>query len=286
PWRPIVISLGVFTMLLGGIQALRETDLKRLLAFGTVSQLGFLTVVLGFGTRDAALAGLALLLGHALFKSALFLVVGIIDRQVGTRDVGELSGVGRQAPVLATFAIVAVASMAGVIPTIGFVAKEGALQAFFDAATAGSPWGIVALIGVVLGSIFTVAYGIRFVWGAFWTKRGLPRTEWRRPAAGIVLAPALLAGLTVVAGPAAPVLDAAFAPYAQTAPGEAAHLELWHGFGPALWLSLGTLLLGALVFVAATAMRFAEQDSTYRQKRLLPFTAPEVYNAVLRGIAK
>src|SRR5690606_21800298 len=69
PWRPIVISLGVFTMLLGGVQSLRETDLKRILAFGTVSQLGMLTVVLGFGTLDAALAGFALLISHALFKS-------------------------------------------------------------------------------------------------------------------------------------------------------------------------------------------------------------------------
>ena len=112
PWRPIVIALGVFTMLLGGFQALRETDLKRVLAFGTVSQLGLLTVVLGYGTRDAALAGLALLLSHALFKSALFLVVGVIDRQLSTRDLTELSGVGRQAPVMAT------KPMVGMIPII------------------------------------------------------------------------------------------------------------------------------------------------------------------------
>ncbi|MBN9173495.1 MAG: Na+/H+ antiporter subunit A, partial [Microbacterium sp.] len=113
PWRPVLIALGVFTMLLGGIQALRETDLKRILAFGTVSQLGLLTVVLGYGTRDAALAGLALLLGHALFKSSLFLVVGVIDRQLSTRDITELSGVGRQAPTLATFSIIAICSMVG-----------------------------------------------------------------------------------------------------------------------------------------------------------------------------
>ncbi|MBT0877796.1 NADH-quinone oxidoreductase subunit L, partial [Campylobacter coli] len=72
-WRPIVISLGIVTMLLGGFQALRETDLKRILAFGTVSQLGFFATVIGYGTQAAALGGLALVLGHALFKSALFL---------------------------------------------------------------------------------------------------------------------------------------------------------------------------------------------------------------------
>ncbi len=127
-WRPIVLILGVFTMLLGGYQALRESDLKRILAFGTVSQLGLLAVVLGYGTRDAALAGLALLIGHALFKSSLFLVVGVIDRQLSTRDIGELSGLARQAPVMTTFSAIAIASMVGIIPTIGFVAKEGALD--------------------------------------------------------------------------------------------------------------------------------------------------------------
>lgn len=292
PWRPIVIGLGVFTILLGGFQALRETDLKRILAFGTVSQLGLLTVVLGFGTRDAALAGLALLLSHALFKSALFLVVGIIDRQLSTRDIGGLSGVGRQAPVLATFSMIAVASMIGIPPTIGFVAKEGALTALLHEALGGSVWGIVAFSGVALGSILTTAYGVRFVWGAFWTKRDAegaarPRTEWPDPPIGFVGAPVVLSALTVVAGIAAPLLDKAFAPYADLAPlatpGVAppehpAHLALWHGLEPALWISLATIALGALLFWVTVR--------TPLTRRLLPFTAAGIYNAALRGIAQ
>lgn len=286
-WRPIVISLGVFTMLLAGYQALRETDLKRILAFGTVSQLGLLAVVLGYGTRNAALAGLALLLSHALFKSALFLVVGVIDRQLSTRDIAELSGVGRQAPVMATFSFIAVASMVGVIPTIGFVAKEGALAALLDEAGAGEPWGIVALAGVVIGSVLTAAYGIRFLWGAFWTKKTadgetVPPTEWPDPPIGFLAAPVLLAGLTVVAGFAAPLLDVAFVGYADEAPPGAAeypaHLLLWHGFEPALWISLGTIALGAAVFWYTARAGWS--------RRMLPFTASEVYNAVLRGIAR
>ncbi|HET8927324.1 MAG TPA: Na+/H+ antiporter subunit A [Microbacterium sp.] len=289
PWRPIVIALGVFTMLLGGIQALRESDLKRILAFGTVSQLGFLTVVLGFGTRDAALAGLALLLGHALFKSSLFLVVGIIDRQLATRDLAELSGLGRQAPMLATFSIIAVACMAGIIPTIGFIAKEGALTALLHEAVNGSAWGIVALIGVLLGSVLTVAYGIRFVWGAFWTKRDVAATEWPRPPLGFVSAPIVLSALTLAAGFAAPLLDVAFARYADTAPAATpgipapahpAHLALWHGLEPALWMSLGTIVLGFAVFFAALAIGWA------RRRRVLPFTAPEAYNLSLRIVAR
>lgn len=286
-WRPIVISLGVFTMLLGGYQALRETDLKRILAFGTVSQLGLLAVVLGYGTRDAALAGLALLLSHALFKSALFLVVGVIDRQLSTRDIAELSGVGRQAPVMATFSFIAVASMVGVIPTLGFVAKEGALTALLDEALAGEPWGIVAFTGVVLGSVLTAAYGIRFLWGAFWTKKdasrqALPRTEWPDPPIGFLAAPVLLAGLTIVAGFAAPQLDVAFAGYADEAPMGAsehpAHLALWHGLEPALWISLATIAVGALVFWFTARAGWS--------RRILPFTAADVYNGTLRVIAR
>ncbi|WP_375386499.1 Na+/H+ antiporter subunit A [uncultured Microbacterium sp.] len=292
PWRPIVICLGVFTMLLGGFQALRESDLKRILAFGTVSQLGFLTVVLGFGTQAAALAGLALLLGHALFKSALFLVVGVIDRQLSTRDISELSGVGRQAPVMAVISFIAVGSMMGIIPTIGFVAKESALTALIDEAIGGSVWGVVALIGVSLGSVLTAAYGIRFLWGAFWTKKtptgeAAPRTEWPDPPFGFLGAPAVLAALTLAAGIGASLLDAVLQPYAATAPASTpgvpapeypAHLQLWHGVEPALWISIGSIALGAVVFLLTRTGAV--------RTRLLPFTANDAYNGALRGIAR
>ena len=94
----MVLGLGLATMLVGGYRALRQTDIKLILAYGTVSQLGFLTMVVGLGTPDAALAGLALLLAHGLFKATLFLVVGIIDHQAGTRDIRKLSGVYRSVP--------------------------------------------------------------------------------------------------------------------------------------------------------------------------------------------
>ncbi|MBA8817113.1 multicomponent Na+:H+ antiporter subunit A [Microbacterium halimionae] len=294
PWRPIIITLGVFTMLLGGVQALRETDLKRLLAFGTVSQLGFLTVVLGYGTRDTALAGITLLIAHALFKSALFLVVGIIDRQLSTRNIDDLSGLGRRAPLLATCAIVAISSMAGVIPTIGFVGKEAALSALLTEAEGGSIWGLVALLGIVAGSVLTAAYGIRFVWGAFWTKkdadgRTKTPTEWPAPPIGFLTAPVVLGALTIAGGVASSVVGSALEKYADTAPfasdGVPApeytyHLALWHGLEPALGISIGTLLLGAAVFV------FARKFGWERRRRVLPFTAGGVYNATLRVIAR
>jgi multicomponent Na+:H+ antiporter subunit A len=285
PWRPIVVILGIFTMLLGGAQALRETDLKRILAFGTVSQLGMLTAILGYGTRDAALAGMALLIGHALFKSALFLVVGVIDRQLSTRDVYELSGLGRQAPALATVSIIAVACMAGLPPTIGFAGKEGALAAFWDEALGGSVWGWIALVGLAVGSALTVAYGIRFVWGAFWSKRdasgaAVPAISWPRPPFGFVLAPAILATLSLVAGLVAPLLDHPLALYADTAPRSSsgipepeydAHLSLWHGFEAPLFITIGAIVVGALVFWWSRA---ASWD---RRPHLLPFTGADAY---------
>ena len=285
PWRPIIIALGLLTMLLGGIQALRESDLKRVLAFGTVSQLGMLTVVLGYGERNTALAGLALLIGHALFKSSLFLVVGVIDRQLSTRDVNELSGVGRQAPTLAVFSIIAVASMVGVAPTVGFVAKEATLTALLEGGA--DPTALAPLIGIVLGSVLTAAYGIRFVWGAFWTKKDaagqkLPTTPWPDPPLGFLAAPVMLSGLTIVAGIASPLLDVALSGYADTMP-EAAdgypyHLALWHGLEPALFLSLGSIAAGAALFWLVQRTKW--------HSRVLPFTAADGYNAVLRGIAK
>jgi multicomponent Na+:H+ antiporter subunit A len=293
PWRPIIVTLGVFTMLLGGIQALRETDLKRILAFGTVSQLGFFAVVTGYGTQAAALAGLALVIGHALFKSALFLIVGIIDRQLSTRDITELSGVGRQAPILATTAFISVASMAGIAPTIGFVAKESTLTALLDDAQGGSIWGLIALIGIALGSMLTAAYGTRFLWGAFFRKRDaqgerMPETAWPDPPVGFLAAPIVLAGVTIGAGIGAPAIDVALQGYALTAvpgldhAGEAVegpgHLALWHGFEPALGISILSILLGIGLFLLT---RRTQWD---RKARLLRFSAADAYYFVMRGV--
>lgn len=291
PWRPLLIVLGLITMLIGGYQALRETDLKRILAFGTVSQLGLFVVVISYGTADALLAGLALVLGHALFKSALFLVVGVIDRQLSTRDLRELSGIGRQAPVMASATAIVLASMMGVAPTIGFVAKESALTALLTDAIAGSGWGLAAIIGVSVGSALTAAYGIRFFWGAFFRKRDeqkqqLETLHWPDPPVGFLAAPILLAALTLAAGIAAPWVDMALRGYALTAtmpradgvipdPG---HLALWHGLEPALGISIATLILGALLF------RVTLRTGWQGRKRVLRFTAADVYNSIMRGV--
>ena len=173
-WQVTVLSLGAGTLLVGGYRALRQYDLKLVLAFGTVSQLGLLVMLVGYGTREAALAGAAMLGAHAMFKSALFLSVGVVDAATGTRDLRRLHGVGRALPMTALAAGLATASMIGVPPFAGYVGKEAAIEALRHDAS----WpGRVVLAALVVGSVLTVAYGLRFWWGAFAAKRVLPGEE-------------------------------------------------------------------------------------------------------------
>ncbi|MGI5271209.1 Na+/H+ antiporter subunit A [Nonomuraea sp. CA-218870] len=243
-WRVVAVPLGALTMLLGGWRALRETDLKKLLAYGTVGQLGFLILLFGAGTGATALAGVAMLLAHALFKASLFLVVGVVDRAAGRRDLRGLSGLGRSMRWTCGAAVLAGASMAGLPPLAGFVAKEAALGALLD-----DP---LVLGVVVAGSALTVAYTLRFLWGAFAAKPGRRATRVKRPAALMVAPTALLAGLGLVVAPLAGWYETAMAGYSDAFPdpGHATHLAIWSGVGPPLLLSLLSLAVGGLLFLA------------------------------------
>jgi multicomponent Na+:H+ antiporter subunit A len=276
PWRPIVLVAGSVTMIFGGWTALRQHDLKLLLAYGTVSQLGLLTVTLGAGFRDAALAGGMMLLAHALFKAALFFVVGVVDHAAGTRDLRELSGLRRSAPALCAVAVLAAASMAGVPPLAGFVGKE----AIFDAFLGGGWWRWAVLAVVVAGSALTVAYTLRFLWGAFTDKPGVTPPAVHRVSWPFLAPAALLAVAGLAAGLFAPALGELLAGYADTYPdaGEY-HLALWHGVTPALALS-------ALVLAGGTAV-FALTARTQRWRRWrLPIDGSTGYDRATGGLGR
>ncbi|WBB81829.1 Na+/H+ antiporter subunit A [Micromonospora sp. WMMD882] len=241
PWRPVTTVAGLATLVVGGWAALRQTDLKLLLAYGTISQLGLLVAVTGAGTRTAALAGSAMLLAHALFKSALFLVVGAVEHATGTRDLRELTGLRRRLPLLAVVATLAAASMAGAPPLFGFVAKEAVLYAVAD-----EP---LTLTVVVVGSAFTVAYSARFLWGAFADRPGVPVRPVHRPAWALVAPPALLAGAGLLLAPLAGPVGSLLAPYAERFPGVGHGLALWAGVTPALGWSVVVLAGGAALFL-------------------------------------
>ncbi len=275
-WDPMILTLGLATMLIGGWRALRQTDLKLLLAYGTVSQLGFLSLVVGLGNRDGALAALALLLAHGLFKGTLFLVVGIIDHQTGTRDIRQLSGLFRSAPWLAVTSVIAAASMAGLPFLGGFVAKESVYAAFVHGAT--DPLGIAVLVGVVVGSILTVAYSARFVRGGFSRKEGIEKTDFTPVTKAFLIAPLVLTAATVLYGVYPDPVNAWIDPYMQQfepSGAEDPYLALWHGFNLPLLLSVIT--------VAAGLFLFYQRDTVSRlQDRLYPvFDAERGYRAIV-----
>ncbi|MFF5083198.1 Na+/H+ antiporter subunit A [Actinoplanes sp. NPDC000266] len=280
-WSPITVVAGTVTLVLGGWAALRQNDLKLLLAYGTVSQLGLLTVAFGAASKAAALAGVALLLAHALFKATLFMVVGIIDKSTGTRDLRELSGLGRRMPVLATVAALAVASMAGVPPLAGFVGKEALFAAFEH-----DPLVLTALAA---GSVLTVAYGLRFLWVTFATKP-LAANAVSGPSPAFVAPAALLAVAGIAAGVGAPALDGVLTPYINLWRGTTEHLALWHGLGLPVLLSVVVLLGGAAIFLAQQrGLRWPEQrlpaaDGVYRRlMAAIDRAAVEVTGATQRG---
>lgn len=255
-WRPVVLAVGLATMVFGAAVALRQSDLKLVLAYGTVSQLGLLTVLFGVGSAKVTVAAIAMLVAHGLFKAALFLVVGVVDRTTGTRDIAELSGLRHRLRGTFVVACLAGASMIGLAPLAGFVAKEKAFDALLHGGFTGSS---LALVGVVGGSALTAAYGIYFLWGAFartpagGAERGHPAAE-RIPVALFwpiaVLGTAGLA-LGLSAGPfneiAGPAADAIIADAGST------RVSLWAGFNTALALSGFAVGLGGLVFIFVRA---------------------------------
>ncbi len=285
-WRPAVWVLGALTLFLGGWRALRQDDLKLLLAYGTVSQLGFMILLLGTGTRAAALGGLAMVVAHALFKATLFLVVGIVDHSAGTRQLSQLSGLYRRLPVTATVAALATASMAGVPPTLGFIAKEVGLEGLANLTLAGDGTGIApvpawALFGVVvLGSAVTVAYSLRFWWGAFASKPGVPESAAHQPARTAVVAPALLGLGGLVAGFLGEQLTALLQPYAESLPlGEPSHgLKLIPAPGVPLYASAAAILAGAVLFWQRE--RIAKVQQTFPQV----VGAADFYRNTMRSI--
>ncbi|MDN5571964.1 MAG: DUF4040 domain-containing protein, partial [Propionibacteriaceae bacterium] len=300
-WREAVTVLGAITMILGGWRALRQNDLKLLLAYGTVSQLGFITLLTGLGTKAGALAGMAMLLAHALFKATLFLTVGVIDHATGTRDLTKLSGLGRRMPVLAVVAGLAAASMAGVPPLFGFVAKEGALYSLTRLINGGDgigiPPAVAALLtaAIVVGSALTMAYSLRFWWGAFVSKpRREPTEIGHAPEVGFLAAPVLLGLACLGMGFAGPAVSALLWGYVASVPsgGEPHELALWHGFNLPLALSALALAAGYLLFhfratvgrVQATFPGITAADETYRKvMRLLDSLAVETTARVQRG---
>jgi multicomponent Na+:H+ antiporter subunit A len=234
-WQVPLVLLGLATAVFGAVVASNRNDLKSLLAYSTVSQLGLLVGIIGIGTPLALAAAALHTLAHALYKAALFMTVGIVDHETGTRDLRQLGGLRRTLPLTAFAGGVAALSMAGLPPLLGFVSKEEALASFVEL---GEPaWlGPLAVVLAVTASIGTFVYSARYYLRTF---EGPVRTA-AHPAPTGFAAPAALAAATgLVLGLVVPFLDPLVNAISRDTTGTSAelHLALWHGLTVPLLLS-------------------------------------------------
>jgi multicomponent Na+:H+ antiporter subunit A len=165
-WNLMLIISGMFTAVMAAVFAIQKPDLKKLTAYSTVSQLGWIVATIGVGTPVALAAAVVHTAAHALFKSSLFMIIGVIDHQAGSRDLRDLGVLWRKMPWTFSGAVVAAACMAGLPPTLGFVSKEGMLGAF-EEAPFGTAGQIVLLTAAGIGAVATLLYSAKYVLGAF-----------------------------------------------------------------------------------------------------------------------
>lgn len=257
-WKVIGFAFGAVSMLWGAVGALRHRDAKLILAWGTVSQLGLFITLFSLGEAKAVFAGIALVLAHAIFKAALFLVVGEIDVRTGTRDIAELGGLARSMPVAFAVAAVAGVSMAGAPPTLGFVAKEAAIEAVLGLSGVERAIAVTAVVG---GAVLTVAYTARFLISVFGPGPATAVDPWR-PAMTV---PAVALGaITVLGFVALGTANGVVSPAAVELNADAAVYELvaWPGPTTAFLLSVSVVTVGAVAGALLARRPISDAPST------------------------
>ncbi|KAA1042557.1 Na+/H+ antiporter subunit A [Macrococcus equipercicus] len=268
-WIYIVTFIGAITLFWASFNAVKQQDLKGVLAYSTISQLGLMMTLLGVGGLGvyynnqpvfyAAIAACVFhIFNHASFKGALFMVVGIIDHETGTRDLKKLSGLLQLMPVTFTAAIIGALSMAGVPPFNGFLSKEMFLTSMFDSKSGlfHGPSLVLLLSLVIIGSLLTFIYSVKLLKDLFFG--GPPSVDKHVHEAPLLLllSPLLMVTVVVFTGLfpniLTPMIDSAGQAILNkhVAP---LHISHWHGVNPALVTTL-------LIFAAGTALIFTYQQ--------------------------
>jgi multicomponent Na+:H+ antiporter subunit A len=245
-WVPLLMSFGAATMLVGAVLALRETDLKRVLAYSTIVSLGTMVLMIGIPGDLSAMAIVTFLTVHALYKACLFLVAGIIDHETGTRDSSALGGLRHSMPVTAAAALFGGLSMAGLPPFIGFAAKELVYETSLGAS---SSWLVVG-VALLANAVMVVVAGIVTVRCFLGGVAPTPKAP-HDPEAAMLAGPVVLALLGLTFGIAPWLASGSLVvPAASAIAGHPIdyRLSLWHGFTPMVALSVLTLVLGVLLF--------------------------------------
>jgi multicomponent Na+:H+ antiporter subunit A len=252
-WFWSVSLVGAITMVVAAVFALGQTEFKRILAYSTVSTLGLITMCLGIGTDEAVLAAVAVLLVHACYKGAMFLVAGLVMHGTHKTDVREVGGLGAAMPLTAVAAGLAALSMAGLPPFAGFISKELTIEAVLHAPSA--TWIFTA--GVWVTAALSVALAGIVGLGPFVGPRDRHAHE-GSPA--MCAGPLILGGLGAALGLAPQWLTDPLVHPAATAilhDPNASHapLALWHGLTPALIVSLAAIAVGVGLYVGRDRCR-------------------------------
>jgi len=273
-WFWLVSSIGLFTLFWGALTAIRQTDLKALLAYSTVSQLGLIMSLFGVGSLSfhpefsaeatmyslATLAALFHLINHSTFKGALFMVIGIIDYRVGTRDLRRLGGLISVLPFSFTIALIGSFSMAGLPPFNGFLSKEMFFTAMiqlreFDFLSAQSFTNLFPIIAWI-ASLFTFIYSMMIVFQTFFGPK-MKRTaaNFQEASFGMLVAPSILA-LLVVAIFFFPYLltdfilkPAVHSIYPTISDNIIGNITYWHGFNTEVKMTLALVILGVILYI-------------------------------------
>lgn len=255
PWFWILTLFGGATLLWGGALAVRQTDLKQMLAYTTMGSLGLLVLLIGVGTEAAILGAILYLCAHSLFKGALFMVAGTIDHGTGTRDITVLGGLREAMPITFIAALLAGFSMAGFPIAIGFLAKEE----MYLALTAGIWPDLLFLAVLIVGNALMVVVGLIVAFKPFLGElRPTPHAP-HEGSFGLFIGPAVLAVLGIVAGLFTGWLNlAVLNPTGGSITNAAVDAQVHLAFNftsPALWASIITWLLGAVLFWKVDAVR-------------------------------
>lgn len=245
-WIATVTIVGTATALVGGWLAWQQSDLKRILAYSTVSALGMIMALLGVGSPLAVKGALTFLVAHALYKGALFMVAGSVDHGSHTRDVNDLAGLIKKMPWTFAAAAMAAVSLAGLPPTMGFLGKEVVLEAALPSAY--GLWLTSALTAASVG--FVVVASLVAIRPFFGTATAAAKGAHESPptmlagplvlsATGLCLA--FYAGLFGETFISAAMSETLGAPHV-------AKLALWHGVNTPLLLSAGSFVVGLILY--------------------------------------
>lgn len=275
-WFWLVAGIGLLTLLYGSLRAVRQTDLKALLAFSTISQLGLIMSLLGVGSAAyyfsggeqqelyalALFAALFHLFNHSTFKGALFMVVGIIDLESGTRDIRRLGGLMAIMPVTFTIAVIGSLSMAGLPPFNGFLSKEMFFTGMLQAAEVNmfTLEGFTILFPIIawVASVFTFIYCFILLFKPFFGSLRLdqlPKKKVREAPLGMLVPPSILAILVVVIFFLPNVLSDSLLKPALLSIGPFTSLNeipfeitAWHGWNTEIYMTIGVIVVGLLLF--------------------------------------